>query len=100
MGAETAVAIGSLLGGGAAILGAREARKGRKEASRQADQALGEANRQSAVLEGEQKRLNMEQEETRKKINQGIARGNKRRIRGGLFGEGEPTPGKLSTTLG
>jgi|SRR6478752_7631565 len=99
MGME-AIAIGSLLGGGAAVFGASEARKGRKNAEREAGYQREAQARQEGIIAKEQERLSGLEKDARKKLNAGIARGARRRIRGGLFGDSEATPGTLNATLG
>ena len=100
MGVETAIIAGALIGGGSAVYGGIESRKSRKVAEREAGYQREAQAKQANELRSEQARLDSEQAAARKKLNAGLARGNKARIRGGLFGEGEQTPGKLSTTLG
>ena len=100
MGVETALIAGALIGGGSAIFGANESRKARKSAEREAGYQREAQTKQANELRAEQARLDTEQKAAKKKLNQGLARSNRARIRGGLFGEGEQTPGKISATLG
>src|SRR6266567_934113 len=81
------------LGVGAGLFGS--GRKQQKKAEKQAKQA---ANRQ--MYENQQKLVRAEQERTNKqlqgaqaKINEGIARSNRRRIRGGIFGDADVQQG-------
>ena len=101
MGVETAVAAGSaIIGGATAIYGANEAKKGRKAATKASNEAMAFQAEQTTKADAAQAKLSQQQAEEKKKINQGIARAGRRRIRGGLFGDSEATPGSVSATLG
>lgn len=94
------MAFGSLLGGGAAVMGAMEAGSARRSAERQAGAQMQRQQQRDQQLSAEQGRLAREESESRKRLNQGVARSGRRRIRGGLFGESEQTPAPSTTTLG
>src|SRR6266516_1285913 len=90
------------LGVGAGLFGS-----GRKQQKKAVQQQEGAANRQ--VYENQQKLVRAEQERTTKqlqgaqaKINEGIARNNRRRIRGGIFGDADVKQGNgiLNPRLG
>lgn len=88
------------IAGYSAVKGVRDMKK--------ANAALGEslaaANTPASTLdkkiETQQTRLTAQHADETKKLNKGIARAGRRRIKGGLFGDAEPTPGTISSTLG
>lgn len=97
---------GALIGGpaGAAagyMLGnaSDEASRGKKEL-RKAESAQNRAyEQQREQIRGEQNRINQQLEASRAKTAQGIARASRSRIRGGLFGDQQPSAG-LNSRLG
>lgn len=97
---ETVIAGAALLGAGAATYGAVDSHRGRKKAEHEAAQARAAQEEESKKIKAEQDRLAKVAADERKKLNQGIARAGKRRIKGGLFGDNEPTPSSVSATLG
>ena len=97
MGAETA-ALG--LVGASALYGAAQTRKAGKRANREAyaqEQLIGEERKKTAA---EQTSLSKKVEQQQRKIAAGQARANRSRLRGGVFGESEPTTRNLNATLG
>lgn len=98
MGAE--VVVPAVISGGAALLGARAQRKAGRAAERAAGEQREFQNRQEATLKKESDRLNAEIARTQRKVNAGAARANRARIRGGIFGEAEPTQRANTPTLG
>jgi len=57
------------------------------EANSQASAHLAELERSRSALRLQQQALDSEKLASQQKLNKGIARGNRRRIRGGLFGD-------------
>jgi hypothetical protein len=100
MGVETAI-----IGGGLALYGANQGRKQQKKAEKHAKrearaqrQMLGE---QRQAIRAEQERTNAQIEQSNKKLTMEQARSNKRRVRGGLFGDNaEQQAGTLNPRLG
>ena len=95
-----AAAIPAVIGGAAALMGVREQRKARKGAEREAGQQREFQAQQEATVRKESDRLNAEIAKTQRRVNAGQARSNRSRIRGGIFGESEPTPRNITPTLG
>ena len=85
MGVETAIA-GSAIGAGLGLLSYREQRKARKATERTANESRQLIQQQSDVVRGEQTRLNTQLEQSKRKLAVGMARSNRRRSQGGLFG--------------
>ncbi len=98
MGAEAI--IGGAIAGGSALLGVNEQRKARKAGQRAANEQRAFQSEQQATLKKESDRLNAEIAKTQRRVNAGQARANRSRIRGGIFGESEPTQRATSSTLG
>ena len=95
-----AAAFGGILSGGAAVLGAVEARKGRKNAQNEANAQRAHQESQATLYKAEQAKAADTEARAQGALNKQIARGNRRRIKGGLFGDAEPTQGITRTTLG
>lgn len=90
MGVEAVAAAGALLGGGAAVAGAAESRKAGKHARREADLAHAEATESKRLASEEKKRLTNIEKEARMKVEK-----NRKRLKGGLFGEEREANTKL-----
>lgn len=100
MGTETAALIALGVTGVGSIYGASQARKGAKHAKREArafEEQLGETRTRVAK---EQDTLSKKIEQQQRKVAAGQARANRSRLRGGVFGESEPTQRTLNPTLG
>ena len=95
-----AAVIPAVISGGAALLGVNEQRRARKGAERAASEQRAHQAQQEGTLKKESDRLNSEIEKTQRRVNAGQARANRARIKGGIFGESEPTQRNTSATLG
>jgi uncharacterized protein HemX len=95
-----AAAIPAVISGGAALLGINEQRKARRAGERAANEQRAHQQQQEATIRKESDRLNAEIARTQRKVNVGAARANRSRIRGGIFGESEPTQRTSTATLG
>lgn len=94
MGAEVA---GPAILGAVGLLGQRQARR---QANRQANEQRDMHRAQEARIRDESGRLNAEIKKNQDRVNKGIARSNRARIKGGIFGEAEPTQTGVRGTLG
>ena len=101
MGSDAGKAVvGALSPVGGVLLGARDARKANKRAGREAqahEQQIGEDRRKTAEA---QSALTKKVEQQQHKLAVGQARSNRSRLRGGVFGESEPTTRNLNPNLG
>lgn len=96
MGVEAA----AIIGAASAAYGANQQRKARKGAKRAASEQQAVINEQREVTRKEQSRLGAQLERSQKRIEIGNARANRRRSRGGLFGDAQAAPQTLSSRLG
>jgi len=94
------MAMAAVVGAGAAVHGGMEARRGRRMAEREAGAQRQYQEQQSAMYSEQQAKLAQKEKRAQQQVNSGIARGNRRRIRGGVFGDTEPTQGITRATLG
>jgi len=97
---------GGILGGPAgAVSGyalgnaADEARRGKKELKKQEGAQNAEYEKQRSLLQREQDRINNQLKAAKDKLQAGVARASRSRIRGGIFGEQNPS-GQLGQHLG
>ena len=100
MGVETAAAVGLGITGVSALYGAAQTRKAGKRANREAyaqEQATTQERQKTAK---DQALLSQKVDQQQRKIAAGQARANRSRLRGGVFGESEPTTRNLNATLG
>lgn len=74
-------------------------RQERKEAHRIQDDQRDAFNKQQDTVNRERDRINAQLDSSKQKVNKGMARASRSRIRGGIFGEQNPT-GQLSDRLG
>lgn len=101
MGAEAVVAgtVAAVQGVGA-VFGAYNSHKGRKDTKKQLNEARQEQSRMNQKVEAEQTRIANDTISEKKKLAAKNAGAGRRRVRGGLFGDSEPTAGTISPTLG
>lgn len=97
MGTEAA-ALG-LVGAGT-LLGANQTRKANKQAKREGRIAEANLERTRQETATAQQALSKKVEQQQRKLAIGQARANRSRLRGGVFGENEPTTRNLNPTLG
>lgn len=91
MGVEAAAATGAVIGGAGALLGAAESRKAGKRARMEAESARQDAEESKSLAKAEKMRLSDIEKDARAKVDK-----NRKRLRGGLFGEEQ----EAKTTLG
>ncbi len=89
----------AVVGAGTGIFGAREARRGRKMAEREAGAQRQHQEKQISLYKIEQAALAQKEATAQRKVGEQQARLNRRRIKGGLFGDAENS-GVVRTTLG
>jgi hypothetical protein len=80
--------------------GAHESSKATRHAGRAANQQREYQARQDAQIQSEQAKMNKSMAQQQRKIEAGQARSNRRRIKGGIFGDSDTTPKPTTPTLG
>ncbi len=88
-----------ILGGGLLGHSYDEGRRGKKEAMRLGQEQENAYKDQSNRIRQESERLSKQLESSKNKVEQGIARAGRSRIRGGIFGDNQPS-GNLNQRLG
>ena len=100
MGAEAVAAGAAVVGAATGLFGLAGSRKAGKRARIEAESQRVHQEEQSTLYKAEQAKLAQKEARGQEMLNKQIARGNRRRIRGGLFGDVEPTAGIARKTLG
>lgn len=100
MGAETAAIAAAGITAGSAIFGASQSRKAGRRAARESIEQTQILKESREKVAKEQDTLSKRVAQEQKRVAAGQARANRSRLRGGVFGESEPTPRGLSPTLG
>jgi len=97
MGLETA-ALG--LVGASALFGAHQTARASRAAKRAAGEEHAAINESRQRLSKDQAKLSKNVEQQQRKLAVAQARSNRARLRGGVFGESQPTESPLTPTLG
>jgi len=98
MGAETAVAAGVALG--SAVIGRSQASHAERRAHEFANEQRAHQESQATLYKADQAKAAQREKVAQQRVNQQTARSNRRRVRGGLFGDPQPTQGITRATLG